>query len=112
MNNQTSKSISSHGLIISLGHLASIFSLLFILILILITLFLLFAKQRNNCVFDDNELPSGMSTSASERKSFPFRQSRQYSSTTNARGNVSISSFRMDVDDQNTRSTINLLSSK
>lgn len=113
MNNQTTtKSIVSHGLIISLGHLASIFSLLFILILILITLFILFTKQKNNCTFDDNERPSGMSTSASERKSFPFRQSRQYSSTTSGQANPSISLFRMDIDDHNTRSTTNLLSTK
>ncbi len=111
MNNQTTKSIAPHGLVISLGHLASIFSLLFILILILITLFFLFTKRKNNCAFDDNERPSGMRTSASERKSFPFRRSRQYSSMS-GQSNPSISSFRMDIDDQHTRSNINLISSK
>ena len=106
MNNQT-KSISSSGFVISIGYLASIFSLLFILILILITLFLLFTKQKHSSVFDEHELPSGISSSTNERKSFQFRQSKQYSSTY-----PSSTSFQMDLDDQNTRSTSNLLSTK
>jgi len=111
MNNQT-KSISSSEFVIPLGHLAAIFSLLCILILILITLFLLFTKQKNNCVFDEDEVPSGMGTSANERKSFQFRQPKQYSSTISSQPYPSTSSFQMDIDEQNTRSTINLLSSK
>jgi len=111
MNNQT-KSISPPVVIISLGHLASILSLLFILIIILVTLFLLFTKQKNHCVFDEYELPSEITASANERKSFQFRQSKRYLSTTNTQSYPSISSFQMDIDEQNTRSTINLLSSK
>ncbi len=105
MNNQT-KSISSPGLIISLGHLASIFSLLFILLLILITLFFLFTKQKNNYLFDEHELPSRISTTSNERQSCQFQQSKQYSSTMNSQAS---NSFQIDMD---SRSTINLLSSK
>jgi len=110
MNNQTKSIISPPVIVISLGHLASILSLFLILIIILVTLFLLFTKKRNNFSFDENELPSEISISANERKSFQFRQFKQYLSTTNTQSYPSISSFQMDIDEQNTGSTINLLS--
>ncbi|CAF2562047.1 unnamed protein product [Rotaria sp. Silwood2] len=111
MNNHT-KSIPPFGLFISMGHLTSIFSLLCILILILIALFIIFIKQKDSYVSDEHELPSDMSTSINERKSLDYRRSKQYSSTSNNQQYPSISSFQIEIDEQNTRSTTNLLSSK
>ena len=115
MNNQTiTSTIISQEFHISIGHLASIFSLLLILLLILLTLFFLFNKQKNQSPINEQDLPSGLSTSYNEYRTFSFRRSRQYSSTTTTAGqnNPSINSFAMDIDDQNTRSTMNLLSKK
>lgn len=109
MNNQTKSIPSPSGLSLSIGHLASIFSLLFILIIILITLFLFFTKNKYNYGFDEEELSTN---GGNERKSFEFRQTKQYSSTMNSGLYPSTSSFQMDIDEQNTRSTINLLSPK
>jgi hypothetical protein len=102
-------SISPTVLSFSMGHLTAIFCLLFIVILILTILFFLFITQKDKPFFNEHELQSDMSTSFNERKSFQHGRFKQYSSTIN---NPSISSFQMDTDDQNTRSTMNLLSSK
>lgn len=113
MNNQTAKSIITQEFVISIGHLASILSLLLILILILVTLFFLFNKQKNNSVFDEQDLPSGYSVSNNESRAFSFKRSRRYSSTTmTGQACPSTTSFAMDIDDPNTRSTINLISNK
>ncbi|CAF1219253.1 unnamed protein product [Rotaria sordida] len=111
MNNHT-KSILPFGLFISMGHLTSIFSLLCILILILIILFLIFIKQKDNYISDEHELPSDMSTNINERKSLEFHRSKKYSSTSNNQQYPSISSFQIEIDEHNIRSTTNLLSSK
>ena len=110
MNNQTAKSIITQEFVISIGHLASILSLLLILILILVTLFFLFNKQKNNSAFDEPDLPSVSNT---ESRAFSFKRSRRYSSTTiTGQARPSSTSFAMDIDDPNTRSTINLISNK
>jgi len=53
-----------------------------------------------------------MSTNTTERRSFQFRRSKRYLSTNNNQEDLSKGSFQMDVEQQNTRSTINLLSPK
>jgi 4-hydroxybenzoate polyprenyltransferase len=111
MNNQT-KSILPHVLAISMGHLAAILSLLFILMLILLTLCLLFTKRKRNSISNENELSSQASTSINERRSFPFRRSRRYSSTMNSGTYTPNNSFQLDIDEQNTRSSMNLIPSK
>jgi hypothetical protein len=112
MNNHTKSVPPLPGLSISMGYFASILCLLFILLLILLTLFLLFTKHQDNSVFDEHDLSDDMSTNANERKSFPTQQSKQYLSTIDSQQYPSINSFQMDIHEQNTRSTIDLLSSK
>ena len=105
MNNQT-KSSSARGYLVSLGHLAPMFSLLFILVIILTILFVLFVKQRDTVLADESELRSDVSVSVRERKSIRGESVRQYSSTGNSqeRGSINI-----DINELNARSTMNLL---
>ena len=112
MNNQTKSSPQHPGLFTSMGHFTSILCLLFILTLILFTLFLLFTKHKDNTIFNENESADDISTNTNERKSITSRQSRQYSSTINSQQYPSFNSFRMDIDEPNTRSSVNLLASK
>lgn len=88
-----STTMTSEPFFFSFGHLAAIFSLLFILIFILIILFLLFLKQKKTHSFDETE------SSTNEQKSFQDSRVAQYSST----------SFQMDIDDSLSRSTVNLV---
>ncbi|CAF3007836.1 unnamed protein product [Rotaria socialis] len=111
MNNHT-KSLPPFGLFVAMGYLPSIFSLLLILILILITLFILFMKHKTSRAFDENEIRSDDSASANELKSLEFHRSKQYSSTSNNQQQTSMTSFQTDIDEQTTRSTIDLLSAK
>jgi len=98
MNNHTN-AILRPGLVISMGYIVSVFSLLCILILIVIILFLFFTKQQH--VSDEYELSTDRSTSISERRSFKYRRSKP-----------SAGSFQMNINEQNTDSHINLVSSK
>jgi uncharacterized membrane protein len=100
MNNHTN-SILRPGLVISMGYIISIFSLLCILILIVIILFLFFTKKQH--VPDECELSTDRSTSISERRSFKYRRSKQYGST---------GSRQMNINEKNTDSHINLVSSE
>jgi uncharacterized membrane protein len=100
MNNHTN-AILRPGLVISMGYIISVFSLLCILILIVIILFLFFTKQQH--VPDEYELSTDRSTSISERRSFKYRRSKQ---------STSAGSFQMSINEQNTDSHINLVSSK
>ncbi|CAF0953687.1 unnamed protein product [Rotaria magnacalcarata] len=111
MNNHT-KPLPPFGLFVAMGYLPSIFSLLFILILILITLFILFMKHKSSHAFDEHEIRSEESASANELKSLEFYRSKQYSSTSNNQQQTSMTSFQIDIDEQTTCSTTDLLSRK
>lgn len=111
MNNQT-ESLLPYGVFVAMGYLPSIFSLLFILIVILITLFILFFKQKKNNSFDEHGSRNDETSSGVERKSFQLRRSKKYSATSTTQEGPSTNSFQLDIDEQNTRSTLNLLSPK
>lgn len=102
MNNHT-KSILHPGVWISLGYFLSIFCLLCILILILVIVFLCFNKQQDDSLLDEYELSNDSNANANERSSFKCQRAKQYLST---------GSFRMNIDEQNTDSNINVISSK
>jgi len=112
MDNQTTTSSLPPELFFSLGRLAAISSLLFIVILVFIIIFLLFYHQRYTSNFGEHELRS--ETDPTENKIVEFSNLKQYTSTDNNHQlmTTSMNLSQIDINDQKTRSTINLISSK
>jgi len=113
VNNQTMSYLPAE-LFFSMGRLAAILSLLFIVIIVLIIIFLLFFQQKNTSQFDEHELYSETDPTIIENRILELSNFKQYASidNTNHLKSSSINSSRIDINEQKTRSTINLISSK
>lgn len=113
MNNQTISFLPAE-LFFSMGRLAAISSLLLIVLLVFIIIFLLFYQQRNTSQFDEHELNSETDPSIIENRVLELSNFKQYASTDNNNQlrPSSINSTHTDIDEQKTRSTMNLISSK
>jgi hypothetical protein len=102
MNNQTMALLPTE-LFFSLSRLAAIFSLLFIAILVLITIFLLFNQQRNASIYDEHELASETGPTATENTTLELTNVKQYDN---------MNAFQSEIDEEKIQSTANLISSK
>ncbi len=98
MNNQTMTLLPTE-LFFSLSRLAAIFSLLFIVVLVLITIFLLFYQQRNTSVYDEHELASETGPTATENTTLELTNVKQYDN-------------QSEIDEETIQSTADLISSK
>lgn len=108
INNQT-MSLLPADLLFSMDRAAAIFSLLFILVIILVVILLLFYHQRNASVFDEHELCNDPDVSSTENKALHPITMKQYASVDK---NPSMMMTTTDIDEEMTRSTTNLISSK
>ncbi len=110
MNNQTITSVPTE-LFFSMGRLAAISSLLFIVILVCIVIFFLFYQQRNVSHFDGHELRSETEPTITENKILELSNFKQYASIIGNNFQL-INSSQSDIDEQKCQSTTNLIFSK
>lgn len=96
-------------LLFSMGRLTAILSLLLIVILILLVIFLLFFHQRHICEYDENDQPNEVDPTLSENKQLELATFQQYSSTDN-NPTSSINSTNINMNEQMSHSTSNLIS--
>ena len=108
MNNQTMSLLPTE-LFFSMGHLAAISSLLFVVILILIVIFVLFFHKNLNGNPDERQSRSEIEPSVTENRTLELSNFKQYASTDY---NPSLDLIRTDIDEETIRSTSNLISSK
>lgn len=110
MNNQTMQFLPTE-LFFSMGRLAAIGSLLFLVLVVLIVLFLLFFQQRNITRFDGEEFRSDTDIAFTENRTLELSNLKHYAST-DVNRLLSIHSLQPQMDEQLTGSTIKLISSK
>jgi type II secretory pathway component PulF len=108
MNNQTMSLLPTQ-LFFSMGHLAAISSLLFIVIFILIVIFVLFFQKNLNGNYDERQSRSEIEPSITENRTLELSNFKQYSSNDY---NPSLDLIRTDTNEEKIRSTTNLISSK
>lgn len=114
MNNETMQFLPAE-LSFSMGRLAAIGSLLFLVIVVLIVLFLLFFQQRSISRFNEHEFRSDTEVAFTESRTLELSHLKQYSSTDVNRlttMSTSINSLQLPMDEELTGSRIELISSK
>lgn len=110
LNNETISSMPNE-FIFAMGYLIAISSLLFMTILVLVIIFLLLFQQRDQFFIDQTELKSDTDLSVTESQAFELEHCKCCISNPLVALSTTTSSCQLDIDEQKTESTINLVSS-
>jgi uncharacterized protein YpmS len=113
MNNQTMQFLPAE-LFFSMGRLAAILSLLFIVIMALVIIFLLFFQQRNTNRSDEQTCHSDTEPTITENRTLELSNLKQYSSIDEHHWmamTTSMNSFQPEINEQLVGSKINLIAS-